>query len=138
MIICAIDPGYDRVGIALLEKNGSDAESLLFSECFITDRKESIDDRIFVIANHIETILHTFKPTVLAIETVFFSTNQKTVTSVGEAKGVIKYIAKKNALQIIELTPLQIKLAITGDGRADKSRVSHMVQKIMKLDFTQG
>ncbi len=138
MIIIAIDPGYDRVGIAILEKSANGTrETLLHSECFTTDKKESIDERIFVLANHIQFVITKYSPTVMSIENVFFSTNQKTIMGVSEAKGVIKFVARESGLSVVEYTPLQVKMAITGDGRADKARIAMMVPKLIQMDMTE-
>jgi crossover junction endodeoxyribonuclease RuvC len=138
MKVIAIDPGYDRIGIAILERQaGAARETLIHSECFTTDKKEPIDERIFVLGNHVRFIIEKYQPKVLSIESVFFTTNQKTVMGVSEAKGVMKFVAKSLGLAIHEYTPLQVKIAITGDGRADKSRVAMMVPKLIGVDLVE-
>jgi crossover junction endodeoxyribonuclease RuvC len=133
MRIIGIDPGYDRIGIAVLEKtNGT--ETLLYSECFKTNKSDSIDNRIHVVAGHLRTIIQQYSPTVLGIELLYLANNQKTAMAVSEARGVIKYIASEAGLIIHEYTPLQIKVALT--GKAPKERVAWMVAKLLKLDMT--
>lgn len=131
--ILSIDPGYDRIGIAILTGT-SGKETLIHSECFVTDKKESLDTRILVIGNHLEMLINKYKPNAMAIETVFFASNQKTVMGVSEARGVIKYIAMKSGIPVFEYTPLQVKIALTGDGRATKDSVAHMTERIIKYD----
>jgi len=123
-----IDPGYDRVGIAIVE-NGK----LLHSECFITSRDDSHYNRVVSIGKKITEIIATYGPELLSIETLFFTNNQKTVMKVAEARGVVVYEARKNGLFIHELSPLQVKVAVTGYGKSDKKQVTSMVRKILKI-----
>jgi len=132
MTIIAIDPGYDRVGIAVLEYDKR--EYLLYSECYTTDKSAGLDERISAVGNHLQFLIRKFVPTALAIETVFFTNNQKTVMGVSEARGVIKYVALNAGLSIHEYTPLQVKIALTGDGRATKDSVAYMAEKIVQYD----
>lgn len=140
MKIIAIDPGYERVGIAILEKDSgkpysgsSGKEELLFSECFITSTKEKHEDRLRLIGEEIEKIIKEYKPEAMGIETLFFKTNAKTAMKVSEARGVIMYEAAKNNLKIVEFTPLQIKVAVTGYGKSDKGQVLEMVKRLIKI-----
>ena len=137
MIVLAIDPGYDRCGIAILAKEGGGPEELLFSECFLTDKKQEITDRVFAIGQEVDRLVSTYKPTVLAIENVYFQKNQKTIIGVSEAKGVCKYVAKLHGMEVHELTPLQIKTAITGNGAATKDQVAWMVPKLIDIDMEE-
>jgi len=130
--IISIDPGYDRCGIAILTKENK--EELLFSECFVTDREQEITDRVFAIGEEIDRVIKKYKPTSMAIENVYFQNNAKTIIGVSEAKGVCKHVAKQNGLDVFEYTPLQIKTAITGNGRADKQQVAWMVPKLIDYD----
>jgi len=132
MRILSIDPGYERVGIAILEKDGD--EKLLFSECFTTSPNENFEDRVLMIGTELINLIEKWKPTKLAIETLFFNTNQKTAMRVAEARGVIIYQSKKMGLDIYEYTPLQIKNAITGYGRASKDQVESMVRNLIKIE----
>lgn len=138
MIILGIDPGYERVGIAILKKNSlankKQKEEVVFSECFKTSKDLSFEERILKIGEEIEKIIKKYKPEVLAIENLFFTTNQKTVMRVAEARGAIIYEAKRNNLKIFEATPLQIKLAITGYGKANKEQINKMLKMIINID----
>ena len=125
MRIISIDPGYERVGIAILEKETSSSkEILLYSDCFQTDKKDSFETRLKFIGEELEKLIKEYKPKALAIESLFFNSNQKTALKVSEAKGVIKYMALAQGLGITEFTPLQIKIAITGYGRSDKKKAT--------------
>ena len=132
MKIIAIDPGYERLGIAILEK-GAGKESLVFSECFKTLAKENHDERLRQIGEEIEKIIKKYKPEAMGIETLFFKTNAKTAMKVSEARGVIMYEAAKHGLKVLEYTPLQIKVAVTGYGKSDKDQVTEMVKKLIKI-----
>ena len=135
MKILAIDPGYERVVIAILEKHRN-TENLLYSDCLITSSKDEFPNRLLVIGNEIEKVIKKYKPEALAIETLFFNTNQKTVMRVSEARGAIIYKAKAMDIEVYEYTPLQIKIAVVGYGRATKEQVTDMVPKLISMDTT--
>ncbi len=133
MKIIAIDPGYERLGIAILEK-GTRRETLVFSECFKTSAKEKHEDRLRSIGEEIGKVIKKYKPEALAIENLFFKTNAKTAMKVSEARGVILYEAAKAGLKITEFTPLQIKVAVTGYGKSDKNQVIQMVERLIAVE----
>jgi len=134
MRILSIDPGFERVGIAVIERDSSKKDILLYSNCFKTPAKVPFHERLTMIGNEIETIIKKYKPQSLAIEKLYFTNNQKTVMGVSEARGVIIYSASRNKLNIFEYTPPQIKIAVTGYGRADKKMVINMVFKLIKIN----
>ncbi len=133
MLILGIDPGFERLGIALVEKEKGQKEKLIFSECFHTSKEKEFVDRLLLLGGKIEEILLQYKPTILSIETLYIETNQKTGMRVSEARGVILYLARKYGLEIYEYTPLQIKSAITGYGKADKKSVMLMIPKLIEI-----
>lgn len=126
-IILSIDPGYERLGIAVLSKNARGHINLMYSECFTTDAQVDFSDRLVSIGEHIHKLIDTYSPVCLTIETLFLQNNQKTVMKVSETKGTIIYIAKKEGLQVYEFSPLQIKSVVSGSGRSDKIAVQKMV-----------
>ena len=132
MKILSIDPGYERVGIAVLEKSNG-KEKVLYSECFKTKSGQPLNKRIFLIGQEVEKLIKDFKPGALAIESLFFTSNQKTAMGVSEARGVIIYEAQKMGLKIFEYTPLQIKIAVTSYGKASKNQVISMVKKLVPI-----
>jgi len=138
MKIISIDPGYDRLGIAILEKSEStnNKEKLIYSNCLLTSSKDNFTSRLKSIGLGVEEIIHKYKPITLVIESLFFNSNQKTVMLVSEAKGMIKYIALKNGLNIFEYTPLQIKIAVTGYGRSSKQQVTTMTKNLIFINKT--
>tara|TARA_Y100000310_G_scaffold341647_1_gene441487 strand:- start:6551 stop:7042 length:492 start_codon:yes stop_codon:yes gene_type:complete len=134
MRILGIDPGYDRVGVAIVEKSKNEKEVVLFSDCIQTDKKETFQKRLLVIGNIIEKIIKKWKPTILSLETLYMHKNQKTAMRVAEARGAILFIAAKQGLAITEYTPLQIKEAITGYGRAPKDQIAQLLAKTINLE----
>lgn len=135
MKILGIDPGFERLGVAILEKNkGDKKEKVLFSECFHTSPKLDFSERLFLIGKEIKNIIKKYKPAVLAIETLFLTTNQKTVMHVAEVRGVVIYEASSKGLKIFEASPPQIKMATTGYGKANKEQVMKMVKILVEID----
>ena len=138
MKVLGIDPGYDRLGIAIVEKTSfNEKEVLLHSECFIpdVDRKaeRSIHERLQLVGLRIQQLISEYNPDTLAIENLFITKNQKTAMHVSEARGIIIYEAKNKNLAIFEYTPPQIKVAVTGDGKSDKLQVIKMIPLLIKM-----
>jgi crossover junction endodeoxyribonuclease RuvC len=130
MRVLAIDPGYDRLGIAVLEKkNGK--ERVLYSSCFETGRNETLPDRFLLLGKEIERLIAEFSPTALGIETLFFNKNQKTAIGVAQARGIIMYLAKAAGCSVYEFGPQEIKVAVTGYGKSDKKAVIDMVRRLI-------
>lgn len=134
MRVLSIDPGFERIGIAIIEKTNFQKDILVYSECFKTSAKIPFNQRLKSIGIRVEEIIKKYKPKALAIEKLFFTTNQKTVMGVSEARGVIIYVASKNNLSIYEYTPPQIKVAVTGYGKASKDMVMSMVLKLINIE----
>ncbi|OHA32545.1 MAG: hypothetical protein A2928_04135 [Candidatus Taylorbacteria bacterium RIFCSPLOWO2_01_FULL_45_15b] len=133
MKILAIDPGYDRLGIAVL--NHEKSLGLLYSECFIPE-KGDFEARLLKIVKKIRDIIGTHTPSILGIETLFFTNNQKTALRVAETRGAIISEATQSGLAIHEFTPLEIKIAVTGYGRSDKKSVRAMVPRLVDCKKT--
>jgi len=126
--VLAIDPGFDRVGVAILENN-----QVLFSDCIVTDRKKPHESRLFEIGNAVREIIDIWKPKDLALETLFFNKNVSTAIKVAEARGVILYESQRAELEIFEYSPQAIKIAVTSYGKASKKQVEEMVKKLVVL-----
>lgn len=124
----AIDPGYDRVGIAVL-----DGEALLHSECFVPETKE-FTERLAAICKRIQELIQEFSPEALAMETLFFSKNVKTALQVAEARGAILLTTTQAGLSLKEYSPQEVKIAVTSSGNADKKQVIDMVERLLKLE----
>jgi crossover junction endodeoxyribonuclease RuvC len=133
MKILSIDPGYERLGIAVLEKSPKGKEILLYSECFKTSAKIPHHERLTLIGNKIKEVIKKYSPEALATEKLFFSKNQKTALLVAEARGVILYSASSLGLQVFEYTPASIKIAVTGYGRSEKRQIIEMVKKLITV-----
>jgi crossover junction endodeoxyribonuclease RuvC len=131
MKVLAIDPGYDRLGMAVIEHNLGN-EHLLFSNCFLTDKKADLNERLYAIGVECERILLQYKPEAVAIETLFFNKNIKTGIGVAQARGIIIYTAKQHGATVYEFSPQEIKVAATGYGKSDKQAVIMMVKKLVK------
>ena len=126
--ILAIDPGFDRVGVAILDK-----KEVLYSHCIETDRKISHPERLLHIGETIKKIIKKWKPRSLAIETLFFNQNTTNALKVSEARGIILYEASRAGLEVFEYGPQTIKIAVTGYGKADKKQMAMMVKKLVSL-----
>ncbi len=134
ILILGIDPGYDRLGICVLEKKShTSKEKVLHSDCITSDKKEPFEKRLYTVCAEIESQLAEFPITAIALEKVFFQKNQKTATKVAEIRGALMYIAQKNSIPLFEYTPNQIKVATTGDGRGDKTAMMHMITRMLIL-----
>ncbi len=127
-----IDPGIERVGIAVIEKVGA-KEEFLFSECFKTSSKLSHAERLALIGEELFSVIKKWKPDGMGIEKLYFEKNTTTAMAVAEARGVMLYAAAQNGLPIYEYTPLEIKVAVTGYGKSDKKGVMAMVPRLIKL-----
>lgn len=133
MRIISIDPGYERLGVAIIEKENNKREELIFSECFKTLAKLPHSERLTLIGNRIKEVIKKYKPEQLATEKLFFSGNQKTAMLVAEARGVILYAGSSSGLEIFEYTPNEVKIAITGYGRSEKRQIIDMVKKLIDV-----
>lgn len=132
MTILGIDPGIGRMGYAII-KHGNNQSILSECGCITTPAKTPEPTRLLEIKKDLETIIKKWKPEILCIESLFFAANTKTAMSVGQARGVALVIAAEYGLNIIEMTPLQVKMSITGYGKAEKSQVQKMLLTILKL-----
>jgi len=133
MRVLAVDPGYDRLGVAVVAHGPNRRDELLFSDCVKTSRDQPLELRLVTIGSQLETLLTQYAPDACALERLYFHSNKKTALSVAEAMGVVRYIAAKHKLSTYEYTPLQVKTAVTGDGRADKRQVMHMVGQLVPI-----
>lgn len=130
MRVLAVDPGYDRLGVAVMEKiNGK--EHLIHSECILTDKKDTLPERIGELGSALEVLIKKHKPDQVAIETLFFNKNLKTAVAVAEARGVVIYLARKYKAEVQEFGPQEIKVAVTGYGKSDKRAVMDMLMRLV-------
>jgi len=133
MVILGIDPGIGRCGWGIIEIRNSKFEIRDYG-CVETRPNSPIEQRLLVISSEIERLIKKYKPDVLAIEELFFGANSKTALVVGQARGVVLLLAGQSNLSVAIYTPLQVKMALTGYGRADKNQIGQMVKVILKLE----
>lgn len=130
MRILAIDPGYDRLGVAVLEHSGG-KEHLLYSACVVTDRDTDLTERLLCVGNAVASLLLEHTPDAVALETLFFNKNIKTALGVAQVRGIILFLAKKAGCVVYEFGPQEIKVAVTGYGKSDKGGVIDMVKRLI-------
>jgi crossover junction endodeoxyribonuclease RuvC len=131
MRVLAVDPGYERIGIAVMEHGGAQ-ERLIYSDCIETSRTQTLAERLQTLGKVIENTLAEYKPDALAIETLFFNKNVKTALSVAQARGIILYLAKEADCAIHEFGPQEVKVAVTGYGKSDKNAVTSMIRRLIE------
>jgi crossover junction endodeoxyribonuclease RuvC len=127
-MVLGIDPGLASTGWAVVDSGNR----LVSCGCFKTKRDEGFAVRLAKIYNQIDKLCRNYKIRELAIESIFFAKNVKTAIIVAQAMGAIKAAAQNLKVAVFEYTPLQIKIAITGYGRADKEQVIKMVGESLK------
>lgn len=130
MRVVSVDPGYDRLGIAVLEYSDG-KEKLLYSGCIETNKGNTLNERLVFLGNEFERIIKEYSPNTLGIETIFFNKNIKTAIGVAEARGIILYLAQINKCEVFEFGPQEIKVAVTGYGKSDKRAVFDMVARLL-------
>ncbi len=129
MKVIGIDPGFDRLGVAILERvDGKD--TVHFSACLQSTRGTSLPDRLCDLGQQLEAILAKEQPTNLAIDTLFFNKNVKTAIDVAQARGLILYLGRRFGCTIHEYSPQAVKIAVTGHGQSDKTAVITMVTRL--------
>ena len=129
--IIGIDPGLETTGVSILDVKGSKYIPI-YSSCIITSKNDTMSVRLKNIFNDLSLLIKKFEPDCLAIEELFFSSNTKTAISVGHARGVLVLAGSINNLKIYEYTPLEIKQAVVGYGRATKKQIKYMLKIILK------
>src|SRR3989344_4376508 len=131
MVIIGIDPGTTQIGFGVIRNDGNRFEALDYGII-----KNSGKDKLFDYKNtagELSKLITKYKPGVAVVEKLFFFKNQKTVMSVGEMRGVIMLTIANHNLPVLEFTPMQIKQALSGYGRADKNQVQRMVRLILNI-----
>ena len=132
MLVLGIDPGYAIVGFGFVQTEKG-MQRLLKYGAITTPAGMPIESRLMDIDRDMNELLETFKPDCLAIEELFFNTNVTTAINVAQARGVILVSAAKHGVPIYEYTPLQVKQAVVGYGRAEKNQVMDMTMRLLNL-----
>lgn len=132
MRVLGIDPGIARTGWGVIEETKGKMTTLAYG-CFETESKEETAKRLGKINEMVRKLIKKYSPQEVAIEELFFNTNAKTAFVVGQARGVIFLAADQEKVKNFTYTPLQVKIAVSGYGRAEKKQVGQMVKTILKL-----
>ncbi|MFZ2555425.1 MAG: crossover junction endodeoxyribonuclease RuvC [Minisyncoccia bacterium] len=135
MKVLAIDPGYGRCGVALLEKVDGKAV-WIYSDCIETASEDVFPERLAAVASACARLIEKHTPDALAMERLFFNSNQKTAMHVAEVRGAILHAAAMADVPSFEYTPGQVKSATTGYGKADKKQMTSMLHMLLKIDKT--
>jgi crossover junction endodeoxyribonuclease RuvC len=133
MRIIGIDPGTAITGFSILEREKGSKTKLLDYGCILTEKEVNMSDRLQQIAEDLRTLIKKWQPTHASIEKIFFNKNVKTAITVAQARGVIIQTLTEHGIKSREYTPLQIKSAVCGYGKADKRMVQDMVKMILKM-----
>lgn len=129
-VLLACDPGYDRLGIAVL--SGSvHKHTLLYSTCATTSKKDPHEKRLASLQDELEKLIEEYKPDAIALETLFFARNTTSALKVAEARGMILALAGKLHIPVIEHSPQEVKMAVTGYGNAKKEEVIAMTKRLI-------
>lgn len=133
MVILGFDPGLATLGYGVIETDGKGKPKMLDYGIISTPKEDDLSERLCLLEKGITEVINAFRPDEIAIEELFFAKNVKTGIAVAHARGVLILTAKKLCGKIFEYTPLQIKQALTGYGRAEKNQIQAMVQTFLGL-----
>jgi len=134
MRLLGIDPGTATTGYGVIDKSACDKIQVITYGIIQTQADLSPDCRLQIIYHDVFNLIEEFMPDIMAIEQLFFFKNQKTIITVSQARGVILLAARECNIQIVEYTPLQVKQALTGYGKASKKEVQEMLKIMLDLD----
>lgn len=132
MRIFSIDPGYGRVGFAVIDK-GMKKHIRVYSECLVTPQDAGFEDRLHAVGTRVHELIQEYKPDCTVIEGLFFAKNKKTALRIAEIRGCCTFVVKNNTLPLYEYTPNQVKSAITGNGAATKDEVMQMLKHFIDI-----
>jgi crossover junction endodeoxyribonuclease RuvC len=133
MIIMGIDPGFAITGYGVIKYEGNRFTVIDYG-VIRTDAGIPLPKRLHILGTEVGNLLSMYKPDAVAVEELFFNTNLKTAISVAQSRGVVLYEVMKCGLPVFEYTPLQVKVAVTGYGRADKAQMQQMIKIILNLN----
>ncbi len=134
MRILGIDPGTGILGFGVIDVDARGKATLVDGGVIRTPANQPDSERLITIYDELQEIISELKPTVMSVEKLFFNTNITTAMSVSQARGVVLLCGKQHGMELHEFTPLQIKMAITGYGKADKKQIQEMVRVILGLE----
>lgn len=131
MRVLGIDPGYDRLGIAVMER-ALGKDTLLTSSCILTDKALPFEARLELVGRAVTNFIKEHRPDAVALERLFLNKNRTTAMRVAEVRGAVIYLAELHACKVFEYTPQEVKVALTGYGKSDKEQVTRMVRRLIK------
>jgi len=134
MRIIGIDPGTAIVGYGIVDYNLNESR-LVTSGSIQTSKNLSDDKRLAEISDDLRVIIDKYSPDAASVEKIFFFKNQKTVISVAQSRGVILSVLAQKSIPVYEYTPMEIKLSVTGYGKAGKEEVAQMVKRLIEYDY---
>ncbi|MBR6013006.1 MAG: crossover junction endodeoxyribonuclease RuvC [Selenomonadaceae bacterium] len=132
MLALGIDPGTAICGYGFVEQDGGKLTAKNFG-AITTSPKARMQDRLLKIHTELTALIKKFQPEIIGVEKLFFGKNSTTAIPVGQARGIVLLCAAQNNLDLVEITPNEVKMSITGYGGATKEQVIYMVTKILKL-----
>lgn len=130
--IMGVDPGLETTGVGVLEIRG-DKYFPLYCGCIETKKYKSVPERLKKIYSELSKLILKYDPDFLAIEDIFFGSNAKTAFNIGQVRGISILVGSQNNISIYEYTPLQVKLAIVGYGKATKKQIKYMLKMILGI-----
>ncbi len=133
MRILGIDPGTAITGFGVIDTEGS-RFSFVDAGVIRTPKEQPMNERLSTVYDEIKELIEEFKPDVMSIELLFFARNVTTAMTVGQSRGIVMLAATQAKIPIYEYTPMQVKQAVTGYGKADKKQIQEMVKNLLKLD----
>jgi crossover junction endodeoxyribonuclease RuvC len=133
--ILGVDPGTVKMGYALLEINGNQMKTMDIGVIFL-DALSDHPTRLLKILERLQSIIDTYKPTIMAIEAPFYAKNVQSMLKLGRAQGVAMAVGMDKGLEIFEYSPRKIKQSVTGNGNASKEQVAYLLQSQLKVDLT--
>jgi len=133
MRVIGIDPGTAIVGYGIVDFENNES-NLVTSGSIQTSKNASDSERLAEISDDLNVIIEKYSPDIASVEKIFFFKNQKTVISVAQSRGVILSVLAKKSIPVFEYTPMQIKLSVTGYGKASKNDVAEMVKKMINYE----
>ena len=132
MIVLGIDPGTARLGYGVVAREGS-ALSMVGYGCLETTNDRPLEQRLLIIHGGLTDLILEHRPEAVGVERLFFNKNVQTAFAVGQARGVVLLVAAQFGLPVLEYGPHEVKLAVTGYGRAPKEQVQRMVQLVLSM-----
>ena len=133
MIVLGIDPGTASLGYGIVDRTAGRLCSVDYG-CFTTGADTPLPERLLAIQDCLAELIELHRPSVMAVERLFFSRNVQTAFAVGQARGAVLVAAARAGVGVREATPSEVKVAVSGDGRADKEQIGRMVQLVLGME----